>query len=115
MPCRSSVVKMARSVAGRAEAEMSPLADRPAARSVGVIFVHGIGNQPPRETLLKWANPIVEMLTEWRREFDEQTKLTQPIGEDPVEQASVEYEQGCEERAWVRIALPQTSDAHPAT
>lgn len=115
MPSRSLVAKIARSVAGRPDAEKSLPADPAAARSVGVVFVHGIGNQPPRETLLNWANPIVEMLAEWRREYDERTKPEQPIGEDPVESAGVEYDDGCDERAWVRIGIPRTDPAHPAT
>jgi hypothetical protein len=115
MPSGSLVVRIARSIAGRPDAEPAPSADRYPARTIGVIFVHGIGNQPPRETLLKWANPIVEMLTEWRREFDEGRNPDETIGEDPVECAAVDYEQGGDERAWVRIGLPQTGDAYPAT
>jgi hypothetical protein len=113
MPSRLSVVRLARSVAGRPDPETPAVADG-VARSVGVIFVHGIGNQPARETLLNWANPIVEVLTAWRREYDERTTPDQPIGEDPVETAAVEYEDGCDERAWVRIGIPRTDDTHPA-
>ena len=80
-----------------------------------MILVHGIGTQPPRETLLNWANPIVEMLAAWRREYDERPGAAQPLGEDPVENAAVEYDNGAEERAWVRIALPQTDAGHPQT
>jgi hypothetical protein len=80
-----------------------------------VIFVHGIGDQPARETLLNWANPVVEMLAEWRREFDEHTQPAELLGEDPVYGAAVECEGGCDERAWVRIAIPATDDAHPAS
>ena len=115
MPSRSLVARIARSVAGRPDADASLPADPAASRSVGVIFVHGIGNQPPRETLLNWANPIVEMLAEWRREYDEHTDPGQPIGEDPVESAGVEHDDGGEERAWVRIGIPRTDAAHPAT
>ena len=39
----------------------------------------------------------------------------QPIGEDPVAVAAVEHDDGCEERAWVRIGIPRTDAAHPAT
>lgn len=115
MRSRVPVARIIRSLAGRPDAEKSPSADEAAARSVGVVFVHGIGTQPPRETLLNWANPIVEMLAEWRREYDEGAKLDQPIGEDPVENAGIEYDDGCDERAWVRIGIPRTDATHPAT
>ena len=36
------------------------------ARRTGVLFVHGIGTQPPAETFLDWSAPIVELLTDWR-------------------------------------------------
>ena len=115
MPSRLSVVKLARSVVGRPDREISPVTEGAATRAIGVIFVHGIGTQPPRETLLHWANPIVEVLTAWRREYDERTDPDRPIGEDPVEKAAVEYDNGCDERAWVRIGIPRTDDGHPAT
>ena len=114
MPSRS-LVKFARSVAGRPDTARTAPADEVAARSVGVIFVHGIGTQPPRETLLGWANPIVEVLAEWRREYDEHASAGEPIGEDPVESAGVECDDGCDERAWVRIGIPGTDAAHPPT
>lgn len=110
----SLVVRIARSIAGRPEAAQVPAAERFSARTVGVIFVHGIGNQPPRETLLKWANPMVEMLSEWRREHDEGANPDESIGENPVDCASVEYDEGCEERVWVRIGIPRTGEDHPA-
>ncbi len=36
------------------------------ARRTGVVFVHGIGTQTANETFLDWAEPIVELLTDWR-------------------------------------------------
>lgn len=38
------------------------------ARRTGVVFVHGIGTQQPAETFLDWSGPIVDLLTEWRRD-----------------------------------------------
>ena len=115
MPSRSSVIRAARSIAGRPDPE--PPSEGPdAIRSIGVVFVHGIGTQPPRETLLNWANPIVEMLAEWRREHDEGTvDPSHTIGEDPVEAAGIERADGWDERAWVRIAIPGTDAEHPPT
>ena len=107
-------MRVARSITGRPDVQAPPDA-ADAVRSIGVVFVHGIGTQPPRETLLNWANPIVEMLAEWRREHDERTGPGQPIGEDPVEAAGIELADGCDERAWVRIAIPATDPEHPAT
>ena len=40
------------------------------ARRTGVVFVHGIGTQVARETLFDWARPIIDVLGEWRREYD---------------------------------------------
>ncbi len=40
------------------------------ARRTGVLFVHGIGTQPPNETFLDWSAPIVELLTDWRAARD---------------------------------------------
>jgi hypothetical protein len=122
MPSRASVVRIARSIAALPGVGVAwdALGDESARRSIGVVFVHGIGTQPARETLLNWANPIVEMLAEWRREYDE-LHPAQQIGEDPVEAAGVEHLDGGEERAWVRIAIPATdaeADAlarYPAT
>lgn len=114
MPSRSSVVRVARSIAGR-QAPEAPAGEPRPVRSTGVVFVHGIGNQPPRETLLNWANPIVEMLAEWRREYDERIDPDRVIGEDPVESAGIERADGWDERAWVRIAIPEINDDHPAS
>ncbi len=112
MPSRSSVANLARSIAGRPVIDSSP--DDAPVRTIGVVFVHGIGTQPPRETLLDWANPIVEMLAEWRREYDE-LHPEEAIGEDPVEAAGIEPIGGTDERAWVRIAIPHTDADHRAT
>src|SRR3954467_9902618 len=77
-------------------------------RSVGVIFVHGIGTQPARETFLNWSNAIVEMLAEWRRGHDADAPGSLPLGENPVQTGAVECDDGCGERAWARIAIPET-------
>src|ERR1041384_7336627 len=54
----------------------------------GIVFVHGIGTQAARETLFDWARPVIEVLAEWRREYDE-ANPTATIGENPVSAASV--------------------------
>ncbi|HEU4673723.1 MAG TPA: hypothetical protein VFS32_12575 [Candidatus Limnocylindrales bacterium] len=40
--------------------------DEPVPRSVGIVFVHGIGAQGPSETFLDWSGPIVHLLRAWR-------------------------------------------------
>jgi hypothetical protein len=45
-------------------------------RRVGIVFVHGIGNQKPAETFLDWSASIVRILQAWRTE--------QGFGMDPV-------------------------------
>ena len=88
----------------------------PGTRTIGVIFVHGIGTQPTRETFLNWSNPIVEMLAELRRERDESAPGTEPkVGENPVQTGAVEYDDGGQERSWARIAIPATPDQPAAT
>jgi len=64
--------------------------------------------QPQRETLLQWANAIVEMLTAWRREFDAAADPHPIIGEDPVTLAAVEHDGQADERAWVQLEIPMT-------
>jgi hypothetical protein len=117
MPSPSSIARVVHRITGSPTPEPSPDgADEGAAsRSIGVIFVHGIGNQPPRETLLHWATAMIEMLTAWRREFDSGSPTHPVIGEDPVEQAAVEHDGGVDERAWVRIGIPVIDESHPAT
>jgi hypothetical protein len=116
MPSPSPVTRVVRRLTGRPEAEPSPEdgGQATAPTSIGVIFVHGIGNQPARETLLNWANAIIEVLAAWRREYDEGAAPPQPIGEDPVQQAGVDTDAGVDDRVWVRIGIPGTDAAHPA-
>jgi hypothetical protein len=47
------------------------------ARRTGVVFVHGIGTQAANETFLDWAEPIVQLLTDWRSALAE-TGATDP-------------------------------------
>ncbi len=118
--CRAArpVAQVVRRLAGRPAGEAAPggpPTGRPA-RSVGVIFVHGIGNQPPRETLLNWANSIIEVLTIWRREHDETnpTADADRRGPGPAGRRRTPTP-ALDDRVWVRIAMPRTDDAHPAT
>jgi pimeloyl-ACP methyl ester carboxylesterase len=65
-----------------------PGAPTPGIARTGVVFVHGIGTQVARETLFDWARPILDVLAEWRREYDE-ARPDHTIGENPVSAASV--------------------------
>lgn len=35
-------------------------------KTIGVIFVHGIGSQEPGETLLQWSGPLIQGIKDWR-------------------------------------------------
>ncbi|MEA2519934.1 MAG: hypothetical protein QOF49_2014, partial [Chloroflexota bacterium] len=72
----------------------------PPART-GIVFVHGIGTQAAGETLFDWARPIIDVLAEWRREYDE-AHPDAPIGESPVESASVSDLAN----PWIEVDIP---------
>jgi hypothetical protein len=71
------------------------------ATRTGVVFVHGIGTQVERETLFDWARPVIDVLGEWRREYDRHSP-EQPIGENPVGSASVSDPSN----PWIEIDIP---------
>jgi hypothetical protein len=76
--------------------------DPPAGQTrTGVVFVHGIGTQVARETLFDWARPIIDVLGEWRREYDE-TNSAATIGENPVGSASVSDASN----PWIEVDVP---------
>lgn len=84
-----------------------------AARKTGVVFVHGIGTQPPRETFLNWSEPIVRSLTALRREMATAAAAggAQPaavIGENPVLEAKAEGD-----RVWASLEIP-AANGQPA-
>ena len=68
----------------------------------GIVFVHGIGTQVARETLFDWARPIIDVLGEWRREYDEAHRAA-PIGENPVGSASVSDPSN----PWIEVDIPE--------
>ena len=55
------------------------------ARRTGVLFVHGIGTQPPAETFLDWSAPIVELLTDWRAARDGAPRTAAPADTDRID------------------------------
>ena len=67
----------------------------------GIVFVHGIGTQAARETLFDWARPVIDVLGEWRREYDE-GHPDAPIGENPVGSASVSDPAN----PWIEVDIP---------
>ena len=67
----------------------------------GVVWVHGIGAQAPRESLFEWTRPIIEVFGEWRREYDQENAAA-TIGEKPVGSASVSDK----ENAWIEVDIP---------
>lgn len=69
--------------------------------TTGVIFVHGIGFQPERETLFDWARPIIDVLSAWRTEHD-RGHPDAPVGENPVTAASV----ADPANPWIEVDIP---------
>lgn len=81
----------------------------------GVIWVHGIGSRGPGDTLFPWTQPILEVLAEWRRRHDRDAAddarkqglpPPEPIGENPVESASVVNP----ENRWILVDVPASGD-----
>jgi hypothetical protein len=76
--------------------------DPPAGQKrTGIVFVHGIGTQVARETLFDWARPIIDVLGEWRREYDEAHPAA-TIGSNPVGSASVSDAAN----PWIEVDVP---------
>jgi hypothetical protein len=78
------------------------------ARRTGVVFVHGIGNQQPAETFLDWSGPIVDLLTEWRRD-QERANASRPGGadviNDPVRRGAFSF--NAASPPFLEISVPQ--------
>jgi hypothetical protein len=70
-------------------------------RRTGIVWVHGIGAQKPRDSLFDWTRPIIDVFGEWRREYD-QAHPEGTIGENPVGSASVSDP----ENAWIEVDIP---------
>ena len=69
-------------------------------RRVGVVFVHGIGDQKPAETFLDWSEAIVRMLSAWRAE--------QGFGLDPVVRSQFAFNPGA--LPFLELAIPAFGD-----
>ena len=89
------------------ELRTSPVPGRAPAgtRRTGVVWVHGLGTQVARETLFDWTRPVIDVLGEWRREYDE-GHSTEPIGENPVGSASVSDASN----PWIEVDVPAYAD-----
>ena len=70
-------------------------------RRTGVVWVHGIGTQKPRDSLFDWTRPIIDVFSEWRREYD-RAHPEATIGENPVGSASVSDPAN----AWIELDIP---------
>ncbi len=78
-------------------------AAEPAARHVGIVFVHGIGSQAEGETLLDWGGAIIRVL------FD--TRVRNHLSADPV--TDVELDPGPSQRRWIELQVPAANvDGH---
>jgi hypothetical protein len=101
-----------------ASALADPSRRRPERRSVskdqrvGVVFVHGIGSQKPGETLLQWSEPLVKILTEWRRWPNPNPAgrslpgITDGDPDDPVVEAAFDLESPL---PTITLRVPETS------
>ncbi|HEY0442645.1 MAG TPA: hypothetical protein VGC90_00330 [Candidatus Limnocylindrales bacterium] len=78
--------------------------DRAEPRRVGIVFVHGIGNQQPGETFLDWSAAIVRMLSAWRAE--------QGFGVDPVVRSQFAFNPGS--LPFLELAIPAFGDREAA-
>lgn len=67
--------------------------------TTGVIFVHGIGSQKQGETLLQWAAPIIEVITDWKRWVVRRPDLVR----DPVEAARIDFS---DDRPTIDLSIP---------
>ncbi len=62
------------------------------ARRTGILFVHGIGTQPPAETFLDWSAPIVELLADWRAERETRKEREARAAREAAGDAANEHE-----------------------
>ena len=70
-------------------------------RRTGIVWVHGIGTQKPRDSLFDWTRPIIDVFSEWRRQYD-RAHPEATIGENPVGSASVSDPAN----AWIEVDIP---------
>lgn len=73
---------------------------------IGVVFVHGIGDQKPADTLLSWSRPLLRVVSAWQV-----TTPGVPEGNDPTASANVDFSGGT--RPFVVADIPAFGD-HPA-
>ena len=73
---------------------------------IGVVFVHGIGDQKPADTLLSWSRPLLRVVSTWQA-----TTPGVPEGNDPTVSANVDFSGGT--RPFVVADIPAFGD-HPA-
>lgn len=75
-------------------------------QTIGVVFVPGVGNRPPGETLLAWSRPLLRLLGAWQattRGVRPSNDATTRVGIDPAGTT----------RPFVTAAVPAIGD-HPA-
>lgn len=97
-----------------AEAELDTETDLGISGPIGVLFVHGIGNQLAGETLLDWSGPLIRSLIDWI-ERQETTALVWPWVDrsgrliDPVVRGQIDF--GGSTFPLVKVAVPGLRDA----
>jgi hypothetical protein len=100
-------------VAPAPQASRSPCASSGAEHQLGILFVHGIGEQPEGETLLAFGEPLLRWLNRWLRRGGEETSTAGASVVHTLLTPS-KLDEHVPPHAEVRIALPQ-SVADPAS
>jgi hypothetical protein len=73
----------------------------PGRSRTGVVWVHGIGDQKPGDSLFDWTRPILDTFAEWRRDHDDHHP-DDVVGENPVTAASVSDP----DNRWIAVDIP---------
>lgn len=87
---------------------------KPPPQTIGVVCVHGVGDQRPGDTLLSWARALERVVTAWKA-----TTVGVAPGNDPVEDANIDFSGAS--RPFIRLDIPEVPAAdtrsgspHPA-
>ena len=96
------------------DAEAAPESDLGAGKPIGVLFVHGIGDQLAGETLLDWSGPLIRSLVAWIERQDASTLVWPWVDRsgrliDPVVRGQIDF--GGSTFPLVKVAVPGVQDA----
>lgn len=86
--------------AGEPAAAAAEATEAPPPQTIGIVCVHGIGNQKPGDTLLPWARALERLVTAWKA-----TTVGVELGNDPVQDARIDFSGSS--RPFIRIDVPE--------